>query len=724
VAADRTWDVRPVRRARTLVPDDDPTVADEGHAGQGGAGAGGAGEGGAADAPDPGDPGEASWAAAPGAERGASAADPGDPGDAPWAPGVRLGSFELVRRLGEGATGEVWEAVDRRYDAPVALKLFAPQPGRGAATMDRAMAEARAASRVVSDHVVYTRDAGRIEGGPTYIAMALCREETTDAAVPQVARNLTEDVPRSLDEAVRWGEQIARGVAAAHAQHVFHRDLKPENVLCLPHSRQVRILDFGLAPLAGAETATVGRSASQTQTLLVQRGARAHIIAGTPAYMPPEQARGFTRLPDPDRDAERLAAMDIYGIGATLWALLTGRPPHAELDESVDPLVVLERAATTPAPALDSLPTRFRVPPRLARIVARAMADDPADRYPSAAALAVDLACFRALRPTSLDPAWAPVRLLLLLRRHPALAASCGWVLLTGAAAAATWRVYDEVETASAALRSVRGELADAQAAADAQRDRAEAAGERADQAADEAETQSARAETAEEHAAHLRQYAVTQAARAVEADRRAGEAASLAQQEGARAAHAEAVAVAAGEKAARAEGIATAEGDRAGRADDRATAAEAARTVAEGARATAEAARAAALARADEAERAAAEANRQAADERARAERADRAARLAEERNRAAEDRAGKAQAEIAALLARMRAAEAARADIDHPPPGDAGSAGGANPPGGAGAGAAGAGAAGAGAGAAGAGAQPGAPPGGGAGAGGGAGR
>ncbi|MDP2315199.1 MAG: serine/threonine-protein kinase, partial [Pseudomonadota bacterium] len=459
------------------------------------------------------------------------------------APGVRIGPFELVRRLGEGGSGEVWEAIDRRVDAPVALKLFT---ARGMDPMGRVMAEARAASRVVSDHVVYVREAGRVDG-EAFIAMALCREETATDAAPKVARNLLEDPPQSLTEAVRWGEQIARGVAAAHAVGVYHRDLKPENVLCLPRSRAVRIVDFGLAPLtrAGASaSATVPGDATDPAAgpLMVGPGESARYIAGSPAYMPPEQARGFHRAPQAGHDDKALAALDVYGVGATLWALLAGRPPHVEPAQDEGPEVVRLRAASQPPPDLRTLAPA--VPRRLAAILARAMAEDPDDRYPSAAALAVDLARFRAHLPTSLDPAWSPVRTTLYLRRHPALVAAAAWLIVVGLGLGAIGAVYARWAVATEALAAVEGQRVAAETEAREVTVLAEAEARRADRAANAADSSEARAETAEDHAEHLRRYAAREALHAQDADlaRAAAEAEAARQAELAAVSHAEAV--------------------------------------------------------------------------------------------------------------------------------------------------------------------------------------
>jgi serine/threonine-protein kinase len=566
------------------------------------------------------------------------------------APGVRVGPFELVRRLGEGASGEVWEAVDRRVDAPVALKLF---NAHGMDPMGRVMGEARAASRVVSDHVVYVREAGRVDG-EAFIAMALCREETASDAAPRVARNLLEDPPRSPAEAARWGEQIARGVAAAHAVGVYHRDLKPENALCLPRSRAVRLVDFGLAPLTPASTSTDAADPANGP-LMVAPGESARYIAGSPAYMAPEQARGFRRAPQANRDDAALAALDVYGVGATLWALLAGRPPHVDPADDDGPEAVRQRAARAEPPALRTL--NPNVPRRLAAIVDRAMASDPADRYPSAAALAVDLARYRADLPTSLDAPRSPVRPALYLRRHPALVAAAAWVVVVLLGLGALGAVHTQLTAATRALAAVEAQRVAAEQGATVVAALAEAEGRRADAASDAAETSSARAETAEDRAANLRRYAIQEAARAQDADiaRLGAEAVATHQAELAAAAQEEAARKAADAQVADTEASAARQraNDADARAANHADAEASAQARAEAAARAAEAA----VARADAATARAAEAD-------ARADAAERGTATANEAARAALGRARAAEARAAAAEARAEAAEA-RLDV-----------------------------------------------------------
>lgn len=276
--------------------------------------------------------------------------------------------YELIAPLDRGGTATIWQARDRLLERTVAIKLFHDD----VATTSRAIHEARAASDVVSDHVVRVLDV--VDGEPSLIVMELVGEYDARGEL-RFGRAASEDRPRSLAEAVRWLIQIARGVHDAHLRNVFHRDLNPRNVLITPLSRRARIADFGLAASRHGH----------------------HRFGGTPAYMAPEQLGAYA-MSDlayevaTDRRASRTArdeiAVDVWGIGAIAHDLLTGRSP-GERDGC---RASLERALT-----------RERIPAVLRRIVERMLAPAPEDRYPSAAEVADELAAYAAARPTTFD---------------------------------------------------------------------------------------------------------------------------------------------------------------------------------------------------------------------------------------------------------------------------------------------------------------------------------
>ncbi len=206
---------------------------------------------------------------------------------APWSPGFRpgamVGRYELLREVGRGGFGVVFEARDRELGRTVAFKAL--RVGGEAARERRLLAEAEVAARLSHPNIVTVLDVGRSEQG-----VFLVQEFLTGAPL---SRRLAEGrLP--VREAVRVGLEIVRGLAHAHAHGVVHRDLTPGNVqLC--DDGQVKLLDLGMAAALGRRT----------------------LAGGTPAYMAPEQARG-------DPEDERT---DVYALGVLLYRMLTGVAP-------------------------------------------------------------------------------------------------------------------------------------------------------------------------------------------------------------------------------------------------------------------------------------------------------------------------------------------------------------------------------------------------------------
>jgi hypothetical protein len=300
--------------------------------------------------------------------------------DAPLPDGpypVELGPFTLERELGAGAHGKVYLARRPPLDGYVAVKLLRPGPGMSE-FVEQVRREAGRARRIPSAHVVPVFDAGRIEGGPFYVEMAVCADPDEEAPGSiRIGRSLREAREGlSPDEAARLVEDLARAVHAAHRTGVVHGDVKPENVLLTPESRRVMLADFGIA------------------TTLAHQAAPGSTPIGTVAYMAPEQWRD--RQPPSE-------ASDVYTLGGTLYFLLSGAAPHAGRESGSDP-------APPPLPA--------RVPPRLREIVTRALAPRPEDRPPSAGALAEELRRYRELEPTWHERSSPARRLLLFSRRH------------------------------------------------------------------------------------------------------------------------------------------------------------------------------------------------------------------------------------------------------------------------------------------------------------------
>jgi serine/threonine protein kinase len=363
--------------------------------------------------------------------------------------------YELGSRLDAGATASVWRAYDRKLRRNVAIKVF---DAGSSLAVDEILAEARAACEVTSDHVVRVLDVHDAE--PPYLVMELVAEHEPKGGTLQPGASAATCRPRDLWEAVHWVRDVARGVHDAHLRNVFHRDLKPHNVLITPISRRAKIADFGLAVSSSSQPATNVRSG-----MLVEVGAhrRTMRIAGTPGYMAPEQARGLPLALDPRDAVDRatLAGIDIWGLGAIAYDLLSGRPPW----QAADGIETWEIAAgDARPPPLDRTPRGDRIPRRLCQIIDRALARAPADRYASAGELADELHAVLACRPTSFDRSPA-MRLALWSKRNPQLTVTAVVaVALAGMSLAAYATVLH--------LRDQRAALSAEMRAAEADKDR------------------------------------------------------------------------------------------------------------------------------------------------------------------------------------------------------------------------------------------------------------
>ena len=241
--------------------------------------------------------------------------------------------YELVRELGRGGMGVVYEAIDHQLGRRCALKTL--PPGAALALRERLQREALAAARLRHPHIATVYDATA-----DYISMQLLVGCTIDQVHASERRLLVELL-----------RDAARAVHHAHEQGLVHRDLKPSNLVV--EGRHVYVVDFGLAKQLALDASLPGG------------------VVGTPAFMAPEQARGAAQLD---------GRADVYGLGATLYACLCGAPPFTASDLPALLQQVLERE---PAP--------LRVERDLDVVVHKCLAKDPAQRYASAAALADDL---------------------------------------------------------------------------------------------------------------------------------------------------------------------------------------------------------------------------------------------------------------------------------------------------------------------------------------------
>jgi serine/threonine protein kinase len=305
------------------------------------------------------------------------------------------GRYTLKAPLGRGASGSVWRAYDAKLERDVAVKVF--HFGHHASEgLRSALREAHAASHIVSEHVVRILNVDCCERGGAYIEMELCAESSGGELL--LGASMANVRPRHMHEAVTWVIHAAQGMRAAHEQGVFHRDLKPDNILIRPLTRRALVTDFGIALRLRAEDRAGDDDHCPTRAVSTSAS---RVYAGTPSYMAPEQAHGMPRYVDPEtpEDHNRLARIDVYGLGAVLYELLSGAPPYTARCQASDPCadVLAQVRHTAPAP----LPRR--VPGRLKRIVSKAMARDPEYRYPTCAALEADLRRYLSFEGASTD---------------------------------------------------------------------------------------------------------------------------------------------------------------------------------------------------------------------------------------------------------------------------------------------------------------------------------
>jgi WD40 repeat protein/serine/threonine protein kinase len=317
---------------------------------------------------------------------------------------VVLSEYELLGEIARGGMGVVYKARHRKLNRVVALKVHRAGPLASADEAQRLQVEAEAAAKLDHPHIVPIYEVGQM-GGLPYISMAFVEGRS-------LAKHVAEQ-PLAPREAAGLMRQVADAVAYAHSQGVIHRDLKPSNILLDP-AGQPRVTDFGLAKRADADSS------------LTQAGQ----VMGTPSYMPPEQAEGKNEQVGP--------LSDVYSLGATLYCLVTGRPPFqsASVVETLKQVVEQEPAAP-----------RFLNPSvdrDLDTICLKCLQKRPEKRYSSATALTEDLQRYLDKRPIHARPVGQIEKLDRWCRRNPYIA-----VLLAGivgvfllAFAAVSWSYF------------------------------------------------------------------------------------------------------------------------------------------------------------------------------------------------------------------------------------------------------------------------------------------
>jgi serine/threonine protein kinase/Tfp pilus assembly protein PilF len=307
----------------------------------------------------------------------------------------QFGPYRLIEKIGSGGMGEVYRALDTRLEREVALKLVSdsylgvadtpspastPSPGSGSHhSNERFLREARSAATLNHPHVCSIYDTGEQDGRP-YLVMELLHGETLKQYLAnQAGKGL------SPDEVIRFSQEAASALAAAHRKGIIHRDIKPANLFVLEEERGkrvIKILDFGLAKkqsnpaLAQSETYGVppGSSSDATAAASMELTSPGSTL-GTGAYMSPEQAKG-----------EPLdARTDLFSLGSVIYEMATGKAPFAGASAAE---IFAALLTATPAPVST---VNRAMPKKLDPILAKLLAKDPAQRYASSAALQEDL---------------------------------------------------------------------------------------------------------------------------------------------------------------------------------------------------------------------------------------------------------------------------------------------------------------------------------------------
>ena len=301
-----------------------------------------------------------------------------------------FGDYEILREIARGGMGVVFHARQVSLNRPVALKMILAGQLADETDIKRFYTEAEAAANLDHPGIVPIYEVGQHEG-QHYFSMGFIDGQS-------LAQRLA-DGPLPSREAAELIRRVAEAIEYAHRHGVIHRDLKPHNILLDPNGNP-RVTDFGLAKTIQRDSGLTGSGQ----------------IMGTPSYMPPEQAGGPRGEVGP--------AADVYSLGATLYALVAGRPPF-QAATAMD--TVIQVVSDEPVP-----PRRLNasIPPDLETICLKCLEKQPGRRYASAAALAADIRRYLSGEPIVARPVTRRERAVKWVRRKPAIAALLG--LVTG----------------------------------------------------------------------------------------------------------------------------------------------------------------------------------------------------------------------------------------------------------------------------------------------------
>ena len=278
----------------------------------------------------------------------------------PFGAGTRLGSYEIIARVGAGGMGVVYRARDLRLGRQVAVKVLTPDLAANADALHRFEREARAIALLNHPNICTLFDLG-VDRDTQFIVMELLEGHTLN--------EIMHGTPLDFNALLRWAIQVASALEAAHARGIVHRDIKPGNIF-ITHLNVAKLLDFGLAKFAMPITASSEKD-DRTLTAVTMRG----VVLGTVPYMSPEQAQA----------QEAGAQSDLFSLGAVLYEMTTGHRAFPGNSAAEICAAILNAAPVPPTRLNAYLPREFEA------VVTRLLEKSPEARHASASELVTEL---------------------------------------------------------------------------------------------------------------------------------------------------------------------------------------------------------------------------------------------------------------------------------------------------------------------------------------------